>query len=311
MISDTNNYQLKYSLFKHLFNESDIRGKDASGMAGIGEDNHVFSFKRPIEANKFIKLRAFKELLTIKPHTIIGHTRQATNGKPEKNKNNHPFQLKHLYLVHNGIITNADKLQDKYKFDLQSYCDSEILLHIIASHKNIIEGIRAIYKEVYGSFSVALLNTKNQAVYIFRNSSNPLHIAWSEKYKIFLFASTRFIIDLACDKTWYRNCIEDIFETKEHTSYSILKAHFTKDGVKRKYIKIGVQEKDRYDITPVDETLTRHYWQYNTYTGSYEKRQLLTDNTPTQKKLKPYIITSKDGKEYLYHPRRKRLWTLN
>ena len=260
MISDRTNYQLKYSFLKHLFVECEDRGKDATGFAGIGD--YAFLQKQPITASRFIKTRQFKQLLELKPSLLIGHTRQATQGDKEKNKNNHPFELGDLYLTHNGVIHNYEELQAKYKFDLKSLCDSEILLHIIASKKNIIQGIKEVYEQVDGTFAVALLNKANKSVYLFRNTGNPIYTAFSEKYNMFAYGSTKIIVDRACDDTWYFNSFDKIFDAHSLLpEKSVVRVSLDDKGiVAYKQIRLKVVEKPSFSSS-----------NYDRYKGRYNK----------------------------------------
>lgn len=67
-----------------LATESEARGTDAAGLA-YNSGGKLQIYKRPGPAHK---LSIF---LPQDAHAIIGHTRLATQGKAERNRNNHPF----------------------------------------------------------------------------------------------------------------------------------------------------------------------------------------------------------------------------
>lgn len=85
------------------------------------ELNILRSFKGVLSKDiKYNTFGAFHENNNMKAITL--HARMATTGKIFQNT--HPFVEKFTSVIHNGVITNHDKLCKKY-----SSCDSEVILH--------------------------------------------------------------------------------------------------------------------------------------------------------------------------------------
>lgn len=86
---------------RHASYAIESRGKHATGFAWRDRKARTWYAKSPGKA-------------TDVSHTIdmsgariaIGHTRYATQGKPEENSNNHPLVEENITLVHNGVVDN-------------------------------------------------------------------------------------------------------------------------------------------------------------------------------------------------------------
>ena len=100
-----------------------IRGGHAFGLAWVGEDGDIQTFKRPGPAVKHLD-----ELERCRgAAVVIGHCRFATHGPPTDNRNNHPHPAGAGFLVHNGVILNHQRLVQRYGLRPKTQCDSEVL----------------------------------------------------------------------------------------------------------------------------------------------------------------------------------------
>lgn len=89
----------------------------------------------------------------------LGHSRWATHGAPIE-KNAHPHKTEHLYIVHNGIIENAEELKAWLKGPFLSDTDSEVVAHCIAdSYKktgSLLEAVFDTIPKIKGEYAVAV-----------------------------------------------------------------------------------------------------------------------------------------------------------
>jgi amidophosphoribosyltransferase len=100
-------------------------------------------------------------------NTVIGHVRYSTVGS-KSDINSQPIEVetKHgdIALAHNGDITNADELREKYLAKGWAFLtdsDSEIIIRILAKQINIhndpVKAIRNTTAEIDGAYSLTIL----------------------------------------------------------------------------------------------------------------------------------------------------------
>jgi glutamine phosphoribosylpyrophosphate amidotransferase len=62
---------------------------------------------------------------------LIGQGRLATSGRWWEVRDHQPLVVKDVAVAHNGNVYNADALARRYKLDLQTNTDSEVIAHLI------------------------------------------------------------------------------------------------------------------------------------------------------------------------------------
>ena len=91
----------------------------------------------------------------------LGHSRWATHGAPVE-KNAHPHKSEHIYIVHNGIIENAEELKTWLKGPFLSDTDSEVVAHcIMDSYKktgSLLEAIFDTIPKIKGEYAIAIVS---------------------------------------------------------------------------------------------------------------------------------------------------------
>lgn len=174
------------------------RGKDATGVAWIG-NNNIHVIKKPVNAIEFIKDENWRAINI--PKFMIMHTRAATQGDKSDNANNHPiFNKDGMGLVHNGIISNEEDVYKKLGVVPDGEVDSETILKII--ERNWIDSVEDL-KEVRGTFACAMIWSKKPDDLLLFRHNNPMVYAIDTKRDIFYFASTDKILEGATSQ-FYR-----------------------------------------------------------------------------------------------------------
>lgn len=156
---------LSYCLASNLFKASECRGTDAAGFWAASEED-IYFHKESIQSSRMIL-----NWKGLNPFLFLGHARAATQGDPKENKNNQPFvsQDKKICLVHNGRVFEYDDL--KINYQLQSECDSEILLRIFESRHQITD---LLTLTPGGPTAGAIASIIDKSLWLFRNEGRPL-----------------------------------------------------------------------------------------------------------------------------------------
>ena len=147
------------------------RGHDAAGAAWWSRSNRVAIQKAPLPANKFLPYLNMSARTT----TAVLHTRFATTGSPENNKNNHPVVapgIENMRVIgtHNGWVTNCNALTERHKLDLDAEVDSQVLFALAYKYGGY-KWMEKVYGNVAGAY---LREDKPNELFLFRGRSSPL-----------------------------------------------------------------------------------------------------------------------------------------
>lgn len=168
---------------KRIAVETQRRGYHAFGLAWLGSDNAIGTFKCPGPATANLRRLDACHGAAI----VIGHCRWATHGDPQDNRNNHPHPAGQGWFVHNGVISNHDALVRRFGLRPQTQCDSEVLGLLMARFSGRL-AIRAAKTAEAAVGHLALLGVwRNPARLLMVRNGNPLHFA--ETRSGFYFAS--------------------------------------------------------------------------------------------------------------------------
>ena len=182
-------WQLK-ELVKALSIESEVRGKDASGIAYV-KNGEMTIYKQAKPAHKM------RFYFPAETKILIGHTRMTTQGSPKKNYNNHPFLGRtkdgNFALAHNGVLYNDKNLRDSE--GLPKTCietDSYIAVQLLEKYGVNFETIAKMSESVFGSFVFTMLADDN-TLYISKGD-NPLCLLHFKELSLYVYTSTKEIM---------------------------------------------------------------------------------------------------------------------
>ena len=120
---------------------------------------------------------------SLRGHVGIGHTRYSTAGDKDSFNNIQPICIfahnRNIALVHNGNLTNADKLKKELVKEgrvFHSTSDSEVILHLYVKYMNlpIPERFKRISNEVKGAFSILILEDDVLIAFRDKHGTRPL-----------------------------------------------------------------------------------------------------------------------------------------
>jgi len=181
-------------IIKALSVEAEVRGTDATGISYV-KDGKMVTFKKAVPAHK-VKL-----YFPTGTKCVVGHTRFTTQGSEKFNYNNHPFESKKGFaLAHNGVLYNDKELRKKYmlpdtKVKTDSYIAIQLLEHFGGAD---MANIRKMSEVVEGSFTFTILRNDNTLFLV--KGSNPLALYHFSELGIYIYASTKSILDNALKK---------------------------------------------------------------------------------------------------------------
>lgn len=163
-IGQSQDQGVTYQLMTNLFEKTEVRGEDASGVWGPATDAEVLYHKEPCKSSIFVKRPFWESVGGHAPNLLLCHARAASMGVgvPSVNKNNHPFMSCDgtIGLVHNGRIPDTEYRALKKRYHTTSACDSEIVLRIFEAGKFSGED-RTKEFENYGAFAQGLAGMKD------------------------------------------------------------------------------------------------------------------------------------------------------
>lgn len=191
-----------------LFEESEIRGKDASGVLTVSNEK-IIIFKQPIRSGLLRKTSSFTEILSFaeknfvdgKAYVVAGHTRMVTNGSEDCEDNNQPVIKGDIVMLHNGIIVNDLDLwkrnpswQRRYEVDTEVFGD--IINSNMKTGESLLYAVKKAFIEAEGANTLAIIHASSEDLLL--GSTNGSLYFWSDSNSgLCVFASEEFFLKKA------------------------------------------------------------------------------------------------------------------
>ena len=186
-------HRLLKKLTQALTNAAEERGTDAAGISYI-KNGHVTIYKRPKPAHK-IKFNIPENTVA-----VMRHTRLATQGDKENNCNNHPFYGKadkYFAFAYNGVLYNDTALHKSHNLPKTNIeTDSYVAVQLIEKYGSLdFDSLRNMAEDVMGNFVFTILDENNTLYFV--KGNNPLYLIYFERFGLYVYASTKSIMDNA------------------------------------------------------------------------------------------------------------------
>ena len=170
------------ALVEHVFYESQIRGKHATGFSYVF-NSKVRTIKEPIPVEDFFGIYNLSDFINEDGGLyIIGHTRYSTSDL----KYNQPLSNKQISIAHNGVISQEPR--DEWMYETETGNDSELIL------KSLENDSHPFIDFPNSSMAVCSIDYTKKLT-CFRNHERPLWYSTTEKGVI--FTSTQDIANRA------------------------------------------------------------------------------------------------------------------
>lgn len=194
-------------LINALAVNAEVRGTDATGISYI-KNSKIMIFKKAKPAHK-LNLYFPKNTTA-----VIGHTRFTTQGSAKKNYNNHPFEGRtenhNFALAHNGVIYNDRELKQFYGFNSKIETDSYIAVQLLEYLNSVDENsLKNVAETVQGSFVFTILRDDNTLFLV--KGNNPITLYHFPEYGLYVYASTKSILDSALKSANFKGTAENIY----------------------------------------------------------------------------------------------------
>jgi len=145
------------------------RGRDAWGYF-----DGLMTYKEPGAFDESVRYDTLiDDLLGAGTNVFMCHTRYATQGDPEINKNNHPFELGDFVFAHNGVLYYSDPFENEWTIETDSFWMLYWIQKEYERLGNVIEAIRAGVSHVSGVYACWLHKRAEKTTYLFR-IKNPI-----------------------------------------------------------------------------------------------------------------------------------------
>lgn len=169
-----------------------VRGWDSTGVAvidrangninlykHIGPPEYLYGQEEHFDARGMYKGPAGK--------VFIGHNRAATKGKVT-DENAHPFVHDGIVGAHNGTLTSVSKLEDGYKFEV----DSEAIFYNLSLYEP-----KSVIANVWGAYALTWYDDGTDKLYIVRNGERPLWYCRRNDKDVIYWASEKWMLERA------------------------------------------------------------------------------------------------------------------
>ena len=156
-------------------------------------------------------------------HSGMGHSRWATHGAPTE-INAHPHKAGPIYLVHNGIIENAEELKAWLKGPFVSETDSEVLACLLSEayqqSQCLKQAVFNIIPKIKGEYAVVALSKKEPSRLLAFKKGPSLLVGIGKK-EIFLCSDIQGILPYTNKAIFLKDGeVADIQDSKNFTIYS-------------------------------------------------------------------------------------------
>lgn len=169
-------------IFKQMLYADALRGWDSTGIASISGDDAVTVVKDACTPGMlFNRTPDFK--WSVQTRALVGHNRSATRGALNK-ENAHPFQEKHITLVHNGTLNTHRHMKDV-----------QVDSHAI-THSFVEKGAVPTLEQLDGAYALVWFDEETKLIRCTRNEQRPLFILESDD--CFFIASEKELVQWIC-----------------------------------------------------------------------------------------------------------------
>lgn len=305
----------------NILEVTEVRGKDATGIAALFDDGNFVGQKLAKKASEFITrfggtdndYDGFIKILReyeVGMRVIIGHCRKKSVGGATQNVNNHPIKVNNIVGIHNGTLKNDDIIFKNLNCDRDGDVDSEAIFRLLDYYTKgckepfTSDILNEVFRRLEGSFSILAFNANNPNQLISAVDGRPAEYCLIKPLKCVLIASEKKFIEMAIwnyNKMAYNFGIEGFIKLKaKDVEYKTLKDDtaviFDLTREINKDTKID-DLLDEQDIIKARDRIWKSYNETSQYSDYYNhmsyNRSLYNDYSTNNKKETDNVETHK------------------
>lgn len=193
-------------LFTELMAQTEIRGKDATGVSALFDDGSYLIQKAGKKASDFLTTsgktekdyRGFLQMCKgydSPMRNLVGHCRKSSVGNTWDNENNHPVRAGEIIGVHNGTLKNHEIIFNKLKCKREGVVDSEAIFRLVQHYTNdckepfTTDTLAEVIKRLDGTYSCISYNANNPFQVALMRKGRPMELALLTQLKLLLVFS--------------------------------------------------------------------------------------------------------------------------
>ena len=193
-------------LTTELLIQTEERGKDATGVSTLFDDGDFMCQKMGIPASEFVfrhgggetDYNGFMKLWEDynKPARIVlAHCRKSSVGNTTNNGNNHPVRVGNICVVHNGTLTNHNKIFENLDIKRDSDVDTEAIAQLLKYYTDdgrlpwTMDALKKVNNKLQGSFAVLAFNANNPYQLAVMRDTRPIDVCWIKPLDIAVLVS--------------------------------------------------------------------------------------------------------------------------
>jgi glutamine---fructose-6-phosphate transaminase (isomerizing) len=290
-------HQIK-PLLDRLFLLSESRGKEASGLAVVGERS-VAVLKRAVRPRLLVRSEEYRRLLDdfvssvrtdrTSALAVMGHARMVTNGSSEIHENNQPVMKHGMIVFHNGIVVNDEAIWPCLEgIEREFEVDTEAILSLVAHYRKqnrtLGDAVRLASGHLEGANSFALFADDADAL-VLATTNGSLYCTSCDGGRIFLYASERYILEQILRHRLLRKAAGDggaVEQLRPQTACilsldTMSPAIFPLREPLQQGLDIGSARREIRDVRPAVDVITRKRAQpLSSYQNSLADEKLLS-----------------------------------
>ncbi len=221
----------------------EYRGYDSAGLA-VHDGQKINTIKA---SGRIINLADKLSKNPLKGNMGIAHTRWATHGQANiKNAHPHSDCSGQIWLVHNGIIENYQKLKQflvKKGHFFSSQTDTEIIAHLIEEfyNENLLTAVRKALSLIKGTYGLVVIHSLEPKRLIAARMGSPLLLGVGAK-EVFVCSDAAAILPFTRDVIYLEDGeIAEIYNNK----INIFNANYRKIKKEPETIKWDINEAEK------------------------------------------------------------------